>query len=68
MPELDMNAFKWFFVGVGATAAAFGLFMLLGFCIVSGRWSRLEERCEDRLKVKNWKATPKRLAMTERKK
>lgn len=66
MFEIDMEAFKWFFVGVGVTSVTFIIFMLLGYCMVSGRWSRLEEQYEDRLKVKNWKATPDRLTMTKR--
>ncbi|MBO5491596.1 MAG: DMT family transporter [Desulfovibrio sp.] len=39
---------------------------LLGACMVSGWWSRLEEKRENRMKIENWNATPERLAMTKR--
>jgi hypothetical protein len=68
MFEIDMEAIQWFFVGIAVTFGAFLAFMILGLCVVAGRCSRLEEQRENRFKVENWKATPERLAMTERKK
>ena len=65
MIELNINSILWLCIGVGSTLI---IMLMLGLCAVSGRCSRMEERLNTRLKVENWKTTPERLAMTERKK
>ena len=62
----ELGAIQWFFLGVAATGVVIVACMLLGACMVSGWWSRLEEKRENRMKIENWNATPERLAMTKR--
>ena len=62
----ELGAIQWFFLGVTAAGAAIVACMLLGACMVSGWWSRLEEKRDNGMKVENWNATPERLAMTKR--
>lgn len=62
----EFSAAQWFFLGVAISVVAIVACMLLGACVVSGWWSRLEEKRENRMKIENWNATPERLAMTKR--
>ena len=62
---IELNSLLWLCAGAGSTLI---IMLILGLCAVSGRCSRLEERLNTQLKVENWKTTPERLAMTERKK
>lgn len=64
MFDFDVKALIWLCIGAGGLLFALAIMSL---CSVSGRCSRLEEQREDRLRVENWKNTPDRLAMTERK-
>ena len=62
MFELDLKAFVWMCIGAGGVLA---VMVIMGFCKVSGRISRIEEEMEDhdRLMVENWN---KRTIMNKR--
>ena len=62
----ELSTTQWFFLGVAAALAVAAACILLGACMVSGWWSRLEEKQGNSMKVENWNATPERLAMTKR--
>lgn len=62
----ELGAIQWFFLGVAAAGVVIVACMLLGACMVSGWWSRIEEKRGSSMKIENWNATPERLAMTKR--
>lgn len=64
----ELSSIQWFFIGIVVSVVGFTAFMIIGACMVSSMWSRFEEKREKSMKVENWKATPERLAMTDRKK
>ena len=66
MPEFNMDALIWFILGAVAMLVAVGLLIAIK---VHKIWLDAEKRMEfHRMRIENWKATPQRLAMSERKK
>ena len=66
MLEFNLNSLIWFLLGYGSALA---VIVLVGVPKIYGRCLNLEKRMgSHRMKIENWKATPQRLAMSERKK
>lgn len=63
---IEFNISSLFWMAMGGIITFLGL-LVLSLCRVAGFYSRLEEYQEDILRVNNWTNTPKRIAMTERK-
>lgn len=63
---IEFNISSLFWMAMGGIITFLG-FLVLSLCRVAGFYSRLEEYQEDILRVNNWANTPKRIAMSERK-
>lgn len=65
MFEADIKALLWFLMGAGCALIAVST---VAGILAYGWWGRIEKRINDRFRVENWRATPERLAMTDRRK
>lgn len=63
---IEFNISSLFWMAMGGVITFMG-FVVISLCRAAGFYSRLEEYQEDILRVNNWTNTPKRIAMTERK-
>jgi len=66
MPEFNLDALIWFILGAVAMLVAAFLLLVAWLHKMKHEAERIMD--DQQIKIENWKATPQRLAMSERKK